>query len=46
MKEVGVGILGFGTVGAGVAQGLLEHRDVMAERLGFIINDLHVIRHD
>ena len=34
MKEVGVGILGFGTVGAGVAQGLLEHRAVMAERLG------------
>ena len=34
MKEVGVGILGFGTVGAGVAKGLLEHRAVMAERLG------------
>ena len=34
MKEVGVGILGFGTVGAGVAQGLIEHRAVMAERLG------------
>ena len=34
MKEVGVGILGFGTVGAGVAQGLLEHGDVMARRLG------------
>ncbi len=34
MKEIGVGILGFGTVGAGVAQGLLEHRGVMSERLG------------
>ena len=34
MKEIGVGILGFGTVGAGVAQGLLEHRKVMGERLG------------
>ena len=34
MKEIGVGILGFGTVGAGVAQGLLAHRAVMAERLG------------
>ncbi len=34
MKEVGVGILGFGTVGAGVADGLLRHRDVMAKRLG------------
>lgn len=34
MKEIGVGILGFGTVGAGVADGLLKHRDVMAQRLG------------
>ena len=34
MKQVGVGILGFGTVGAGVADGLLRHRDVMAKRLG------------
>ena len=34
MKEIGVGILGFGTVGAGVADGLLKHRAVMAERLG------------
>lgn len=33
MKEIGVGILGFGTVGAGVADGLLKHRDVMAKRL-------------
>ena len=34
MKKIGVGILGFGTVGAGVAQGLLEHREVMSQRLG------------
>ena len=34
MKKIGVGILGFGTVGAGVADGLLKHRDVMAKRLG------------
>ena len=34
MKEIGVGILGFGTVGAGVADGLLRHREVMARRLG------------
>ena len=34
MKTIGVGILGFGTVGAGVADGLLKHRDVMAKRLG------------
>ena len=34
MDTIGVGILGFGTVGAGVADGLLKHRDVMAKRLG------------
>ena len=34
MKEIGVGILGFGTVGAGVAEGLIKHRDVMSKRLG------------
>ena len=33
MKQIGVGILGFGTVGAGVAEGLLKHRTVLAERL-------------
>ncbi len=34
MKQIGVGILGFGTVGAGVADGLIKHREVMARRLG------------
>ena len=34
MKQIKVGILGFGTVGAGVADGILKHRDVMAKRLG------------
>jgi homoserine dehydrogenase len=34
MKKIGVGILGFGTVGAGVADGLLRNHKVMAERLG------------
>ena len=34
MKQIGVGILGFGTVGAGVADGLLRHREVMSHRLG------------
>ena len=33
-KKIGVGILGFGTVGAGVAEGLLRNRKLMAERLG------------
>ena len=34
MKQIKVGILGFGTVGAGVADGLIRHREVMAKRLG------------
>ncbi len=34
MKEIHVGILGFGTVGAGVAEGLLKHREVMRLRTG------------
>ncbi len=34
MKQIGVGILGFGTVGAGVAEGLLNNRELMANRLG------------
>lgn len=34
MTKIGVGILGFGTVGAGVAKGLLENHDVLLERTG------------
>lgn len=34
MKQIGVGILGFGTVGAGVAAGLLKNRELMAQQLG------------
>ena len=34
MQKVGVAVLGFGTVGAGVAEGLLKHRETMAKRLG------------
>ena len=33
MKQIGVAVLGFGTVGAGVAGGLIKHREVMARRL-------------
>ena len=33
MKQIGVGILGFGTVGAGVAEGLFKHRELMSHRL-------------
>lgn len=34
MKSVGVGILGFGTVGAGVVEGLLHNGELLAQRLG------------
>ena len=37
MKQIGVAILGFGTVGAGVAKGLLENGDVLRERTGLDI---------
>ncbi len=34
MKEVGVGIIGFGTVGAGVAEGLLNGASLITRRCG------------
>ncbi len=34
MKNTKIGIIGFGTVGAGVAQNLLSHSDVIARRTG------------
>ena len=34
MREIGVGLLGFGTIGAGVVQGLQDNGDLMTERLG------------
>ena len=34
MKEIGIGLLGFGTVGAGVVEGLQKKGDVIADRLG------------
>ncbi len=34
MKEIKVGIIGFGTVGAGVAANLLENSDVITKRTG------------
>lgn len=37
MKKIGVGILGFGTVGAGVAYGLLTNKTPLAERTGIEI---------
>lgn len=34
MREIGIGLLGFGTVGAGVVEGLQANGDLLAERLG------------
>lgn len=34
MKQIGIGLLGFGTVGAGVVDGLRRNHDLLANRLG------------
>ncbi|NLL84670.1 MAG: homoserine dehydrogenase [Lentisphaerae bacterium] len=34
MKQIGVGLLGFGTVGAGVVKGLQERRELLAQKIG------------
>jgi homoserine dehydrogenase len=34
MQTVGVAVIGFGTVGAGVVEGLLQNGDLLAQRLG------------
>jgi homoserine dehydrogenase len=34
MREIGLGLLGFGTVGAGVVEGLQKNGDLIAERVG------------
>jgi homoserine dehydrogenase len=38
MREINVGLLGCGTVGTGVARLLLNQRDLIASRLGAILN--------
>ncbi len=34
MRQIGVGLLGFGTVGAGVVDGLQKNRELLAQRVG------------
>lgn len=34
MKEIRIGLLGFGTVGVGVVEGLQRNNDILADRLG------------
>ena len=36
MKEVKIGILGFGTVGAGVVEGILKNGELMSQRTGIL----------
>jgi len=36
MKEIRIGILGFGTVGAGVVEGIQKNGDLIAERTGIV----------
>lgn len=38
MKKINVGLLGFGTVGAGVAKILLENKDILNSRVGVDLN--------
>ncbi|MCU0589952.1 MAG: homoserine dehydrogenase [Desulfobacterales bacterium] len=49
MREINIGLLGCGTVGTGVAKLLLEQRELIASRLGAVLNlrrvaDLDVAR--
>ena len=37
MKELKVGVVGFGTVGAGVVENLLRNREVIAKRTGVML---------
>ena len=37
MKELKVGVVGFGTVGAGVVENLLQNREVIAKRTGIML---------
>ncbi|RLC11573.1 MAG: homoserine dehydrogenase, partial [Deltaproteobacteria bacterium] len=38
MKKVNIGLLGFGTVGAGVAKIFIENREVLRSRVGAHLN--------
>ena len=35
MKEISLGVVGFGTIGSGVVKTLHENRDVLEARVGF-----------
>ena len=43
MKKVGVGVIGFGTVGTGVVKVLLKRKNLLAQRSGFLPELLTVV---
>jgi homoserine dehydrogenase len=42
MRDINVGLIGFGTIGAGVAKALLRNKAILEERLGFSLVSLDV----
>ncbi len=46
MKQIGIGLAGFGTVGAGVYENLERHRDLIAERSGYCFDVRRIVVRD
>ena len=46
MKTIGIGLAGFGTVGAGVYENLERHRDLIAERSGYSFDVSRIVVRD
>ena len=46
MKTIGIGLAGFGTVGAGVYENLARHRDLIAERSGYSFDVRKIVVRD
>ena len=46
MKTIGIGLAGFGTVGAGVYENLERQRDLIAERSGYAFDVRRIVVRD
>jgi homoserine dehydrogenase len=46
MRTIGIGLAGFGTVGAGVYENLERHRDLIAERSGYAFDVRRIVVRD
>jgi len=46
MRSIGIGLAGFGTVGAGVYENLERHRDLIAERSGYTFAARRIVVRD